>query len=234
MVELKLMNPKPIIVLSVGGSLIVPDKIDTDFLTNFRNLILKNLPKYRFIIISGGGKTARRYQDAAKAVVELSDEDADWLGIHSTRLNAHLLRTIFRDEAHSQIITDPAEEINFTENILVGAGWRPGRSTDYVAVLIAKRLGATTIINLSNIDYVYDGDPRTNPRAKKIENITWSEFRKLIPKEWSPGLSSPFDPIASREAEKLGLEVVVMNGNKLENLEKYLEGRVSAGTKINS
>ena len=223
---------KPIVVISVGGSLIVPDNIDTNFLANFRNLILKNLARYRFVIIAGGGKTARRYQEAARAVVNLSPADADWLGIHSTRLNGHLLRTIFRDNAHPQIITDPHEPINFTEEILVGAGWRPGRSTDYVAVLFAKHLGATKLVNLSNTDYVYDRDPRTNPDAKKIEKITWSEFRKLIPKEWSPGLSSPFDPIASREAEELGLEVVVMNGNKLENLANYLENKPFVGTKI--
>lgn len=228
------MVNKPIVVISVGGSLIVPDNIDTNFLTNFRNLIIKELERFRLVIIAGGGKTARRYQEAVKTVVPLSDSDADWLGIHSTRLNGHLLRTIFRDHAHPKMITDPDEEIDFTEEILVGAGWRPGRSTDYVAVLFAKHLNATKLVNLSNTDYVYDSDPRTNPNAKKIEEINWDEFRKLIPKEWSPGLSSPFDPIASKEAEELDLEVAVINGNKLENLANYLENKPFIGTKIGS
>ena len=89
------------IVMSVGGSLIVPDQIDTNFLSNLKNLITKETAKgRRFIIIAGGGRTARRYQDAASAVSELKNEDLDWLGLHATRLNGHLLLTIFRDLAY--------------------------------------------------------------------------------------------------------------------------------------
>ena len=83
--------------MSVGGSLIVPDDIDTDFLTQFKNLIHTQAAIYsgrRFIIIAGGGRTARRYQDAASAVTALTPDDLDWMGIHATRLNGHLLRTI--------------------------------------------------------------------------------------------------------------------------------------------
>ena len=68
----------------------------------------------------------------------------------------------------------------------------------------AKTVGARKIINLSNTDYVYNSDPKINPNAKKIEKISWTEYRKLIPKEWNPGLNSPFDPIASEMAEKEG------------------------------
>ncbi|HEY0979731.1 MAG TPA: UMP kinase, partial [Candidatus Paceibacterota bacterium] len=86
--------------------------------------------------------------------------------------------------------------------------------------------------NLSNIDYVYTADPRTNPDAQKIENIGWADFRKLIPTEWDPGLSSPFDPVAAREAEALKLEVAVINGNNLEAFEHYLDGKPFSGTVI--
>ncbi len=99
---------KEIIIISLGGSLIVPNEIDFNFLKNFRKLILKYLKKEkRFIIISGGGKTARNYQNAISKVVKITKEDLDWIGIHSTRLNAHLLRTIFRDWAYPKIITNP-------------------------------------------------------------------------------------------------------------------------------
>ena len=90
------------IVMSVGGSLIVPDQIDTNFLKALHIFITTQTTDHgrRFIIIAGGGRTARRYQDAAATVSDLASEDLDWMGIHATRLNGHLLRTIFRDIAH--------------------------------------------------------------------------------------------------------------------------------------
>jgi len=213
--------------------MIVPNEIDTVFLANFKTLILDYVSRgFRFVLIAGGGKTARRYQAAGNDVTPLTKDDMDWLGIHTTRLNAHLLRSVFVHEAHPRIVTSPHDDINWKESILIGAGWRPGCSTDYDAVLIAKNLSISKIINLSNIDYVYTADPRTNPDATKIENIEWQEFRKLIPKEWDPGLSSPFDPIAARECEKIGMEVAILNGNNLTNLRAYLEGEVFAGTRI--
>lgn len=226
-------NTKERIIISVGGSLIVPDGIDTDFLTHFKTLILEKVQKgFTFSIITGGGKTARRYQDAANAVTPISQQDLDWIGIHSTRLNAQLLRNIFVGYAHQHIIKNPTIDIETDEPIIIAAGWQPGCSTDYDAVLIAKNLGATRLVNLSNIDYVYDDDPKKNLDAKKFEHISWSDFRRLIPTEWNPGLSSPFDPVAAKEAESLGLEVAIINGARLEEFSNYLDRKLFAGTII--
>jgi uridylate kinase len=229
-------TPRETIVMSVGGSLIVPDAIDTLFLSALRNLIeeqIENHPR-RFIIIAGGGKTARRYQEAASAVSNLDPEDLDWMGIHATRLNGHLLRTIFRDVAHPVMITNPDDimDVPKQSRLVIAAGYRPGASTDLRAVQIAKHVGARALINLSNIDFVYTEDPRTNPEAKKIESTTWSQFRKLIPDEWSPGLSSPFDPVAARVAEENDIEVAIINGEKLSEVERYINGETFVGTKI--
>ena len=219
--------------MSVGGSLIVPDQIDADFLIRFKALILEKVQRgFTFSIIAGGGKTARRYQDAANAVTPLSQFDLDWLGIHSTRLNAQLLRNIFVGYAHPQVIKNPTIDVEADEPIIIAAGWQPGCSTDYDAVLIAKNLGATRLVNLSNIDYVYTADPKKDPNAKKIERISWAEFREIIPKEWDPGLSSPFDPVAAREAETIGLEVAIINGAKLEEFSHYLDSKPFVGTVI--
>jgi len=236
------MEPSPLpmnahsrerIVVSVGGSLIVPDAIDTDFLTRFKALVLEKVQRgFSFSIIAGGGSTARRYQEAANAVTPLSSADTDWIGIHATRLNAQLLRNIFVGYAHSQVITNPTIDIDADEPIIIAAGWKPGCSTDYDAVLIAKNLGATRLVNLSNIDFVYDADPKNNPGAKKMEKISWADFRKIIPDHWDPGLSSPFDPIAAKEAEALGLEVAIMNGAKLNEFSNYLDGKPFVGTVI--
>lgn len=232
------MQTQETIVMSVGGSLIVPDQIDTTFLTTLKRLIENEitLNKRRFIIIAGGGKTARRYQEAAGAVAELDPEDLDWMGIHATRLNGHLLRTVFRDTAHPVMVTNPDDVLDAPKNfkLIIAAGYRPGSSTDLRAVQIADRIGATKVINLSNIDYVYTADPKKDHEAARIEDITWHEFRKLIPTDWDPGLSSPFDPVAARAAESCHIEVAIINGNKLEEIEKYLGAGDFIGTRIHS
>ena len=218
------------LVISLGGSIIVPAGIDSDFLKRFREIIL-GLEQARFVIICGGGKICRNYQNAAKEMAEISKEDLDWIGIQATRLNAELVRSIFGETAYKKVIHDPHEEIDNSKRIVIGAGFEPGSSTDLRAVQVAKRFGAGKVVNMSNIDYVYDDDPKKNPHAKKLTSITWADFRKLVGNEWSPGLNMPFDPIASKEAEKLGLEVVII-GNEISNLERVLKGESFNGTTI--
>lgn len=221
-------------IISLGGSLIVPGQINTHFLKNFKELILKHLHRgRRFFIIAGGGKIARNYQRAADSVGALTRDDLDWLGIHATRINAHLIRTIFRREAHKRIITNPKNHKEpFGEKIMVAAGWRPGWSTDYVAVCLARKYSITTIINMSNIDYVFNKDPRVHIDAKKIKKINWTDFRKITGNKWDPGLNLPFDPVASRLAEKLKLKVIILNGHNLKNLDKCLKGNRFKGTVV--
>lgn len=230
------MSISETIVMSVGGSLIVPNQIDTAFLANLKTFVDEQTTSHgrRFIIIAGGGRTARNYQEAAAAVSDLAAEDLDWMGIHATRLNGHLLRTIFRHTAHRVMITNPDEilDVPKDEKVVIAAGYRPGSSTDLRAVQIAEKIGATKVINLSNIDYVYTTDPRIEPSATKIETISWSNFRALIPADWDPGLSSPFDPIAAKVAQRDNIEVAIINGTRLDEVVKYLEGEAFVGTKI--
>ncbi len=226
--------PHQRVIISVGGSLIVPDDIGRDFLRTFRDLIKSFIAQdFSFFIIAGGGKTARRYQSAAQEIRgDLSRDDLDWIGIHATRLNAHLLRTLFREEAYPRVIKDPASLPLVPAPIMIGAGTEPGWSTDYIATLAARSLGAHKLVNLTNIDFVYTGDPRTSADAVPIKKISWRDFRALVPPEWDPGLSSPFDPVAAREAQMLGLEVAVINGRKIDELGRYLRGKTFEGTVI--
>jgi uridylate kinase len=234
------MLNKNIYIISLGGSIVVPKEgIDWKFLKSFSKLIVGEIRKgKKFVIITGGGSVARKYQEAANKVAKLTNDDRDWLGIHATRMNAHLLKTIFRDYAYPRINKNPntKEDLNkyFAkgEKIMVAAGWRPGWSTDYVATILAGRLGAQTIINLSNIDYVCDKDPRKFKDAKKLKKTDWKNFREIVGDKWDPGLNAPFDPVASKNAERLGLTVLIMNGKNLENLEDYFKGRKFKGTVI--
>ena len=233
-------------VISLGGSLIVPKNgIDWKFLKKFRELIIKEIKKNtkcpagkKFIIITGGGNTARDYQTAAGKVTKLTNDDKDWIGVHSTRLNAHLIKTIFRKYAHPRINKNPRTKADIREHfrkgekIMVAAGWRPGWSTDYVATILAERLGAKTVINLSNIKYVYDKDPKKYQTAKKIKEISWPNFRKIVGNKWDPGLNAPFDPVASRHAYNQGLKVIIAEGKNIKNLEKIFRGEKFQGTII--
>lgn len=221
------------IIISLGGSLIIPDDVDSVFLDEFKNLILSEIEKgKKFVIITGGGKICRRYQDVLKKIEKPTSEDLDWLGIYSTRFNAEFVKILFRDKAEAEIILDPTLQIKLDKPIIVGGGWKPGWSTDYVATVLGKQFGAKKIINLSNTDYVYDADPKINPNAKKIEQISWTDYRALIPKEWNPGLNTPFDPIASKMAQEEGITVFIMNGKPIDNLAKCLNGEKFLGTII--
>jgi uridylate kinase len=221
-------------VISLGGSLIVPNGgIDHQFLKDFREIILKFTREgSRFLIVAGGGRTCRHYQDAAKKVVGLAPEDIDWLGIHATHLNGHLLRTIFRGDAHQKVLTHYLEKEEIPESIVVAAGWKPGHSTDYDAVSFAKLYGMDTVINLSDVSYVYDKDPNKFPDAKPQKKMSWEDYRKIVGDTWRPGDNLPFDPIASKLAHEEGIAVVVMSGKNLQNFGNYLEGKDFEGTVI--
>lgn len=220
-------------IISLGGSLVVPDQIDESYLKAFIQLIkLKVKRGHKFVLIVGGGKTCRKYQEALKKVVPATAADLDWLGIQATWLNAKLVQLMFGKLSHPVIISDPNKKVAFKEKVLVAGGWKPGRSTDDDAVRLAKQYRASQIINLSNIDAVYSEDPRKNPNASKIEQISWKGFRSMFSKNWNPGANVPFDPTAAALAEKLKLKVIIANGKNLKNLENILSGKNYEGTTI--
>ncbi len=227
---------EPPIVISVGGSLLVPnEKINTDFIKRLNVFIREEVEKgKRFFLVAGGGRLSRTYRDAGKAVVgTLSSEDLDWLGIHVTRLNAHLLRTVFQDIAHPRIINDYDRRIrNWKEPVVIASGWKPGWSTDYCMVKVAQMYRAQIMINLSNIDWIYDKDPNKYKDAHIIKKLTWEECEDLVGSKWAPGMNTPFDPIATKLAKNLRLTAIVANGNNFENLKKVIEGDEFKGTVI--
>lgn len=208
-----------------------PGEIDLGFLKSFSYCLKKYLNSRRFFIFVGGGKPARNYQ---KALLEFGadSQDRDWMGIKISRLNAEIVKQAFLGNAFSEIITDPTKKIKTVKPIIVGAGWKPGWSTDYVSVICAKTYNIKTVVNLTNIDYVCDKDPSKFPDAKCIKETTWGEFRKIVGDKWEPGLSKPFDPRASYAAGKLNLKVAIINGKNLERLEDFLNNKPFVGTII--
>ncbi len=221
-------------VISVGGSIIIPQEgFNLDFLKKFRALILKRVALgEKFILVIGGGSTCRRYQQAAREVEKVSDEDLDWLGIYATHFNARFVGLLFNGWSDKKLIENPTKKVKSKKSILIAGGWKPGCSTDYDAVLLAKTYKAKEVINLSNIDYIYDSDPRQNPQAKKMENLTWTQLRQIVGDKWVPGANLPFDPVAAKEAQKLKLTVKFVKGTDLSSLENVLDNKSYQGSLI--
>ena len=226
-------------VLSVGGSIVAPEYPDTDFVKKFVEMVKKFLEENkndRLILVVGGGGPARIYQKAFRSVCEIAENDgtdaADWIGIMATRLNAQFVKACFGELCKEPVVTDPTQANEFSGRILVAAGWKPGFSTDNDAVLLAEKFDADTVVNLSNIEKVYTDDPRKNPDAKPLDEISWADFRKMVGDEWVPGKNCPFDPIASKKAQELNLVVICAGGKNIENTKSILEGKSYVGTTI--
>lgn len=220
------------IVISVGGSLIVPKGIDVSFLKEFKRALLKHCGKGRkFAVVCGGGRVSREYVAAATRLDHLTDEQKDWMGIYCTRLNAALLKSALGKMAAGDIVTDPTAWLDKESPVLVAAGWKPGWSTDYVAVMLAKRLGVKEVVNMTNTEYVYTADPRKSREAKPIPRMSWKEYNRMFGEKWTPGMNIPFDPVASRISERLKMRVYII-GRSVRNLESLLLGRKFRGTVI--
>ncbi len=219
-------------VLSLGGSLIAPKEgIDLNFLTGFRSLIARQVRRgRRFIIVCGGGAPARTYQAAASGLAPASRDELDRVGIAATRLNAELVRVMFGRLSPARVVTDPRRPLPAGKPVIIGAGWEPGCSTDYDAVLLARKFGARTVVNFSNIAYVYDKDPRKFRDARPLRSLSWAEFCGRFGCRWSPGLNSPFDPVAAKEARRRGIKVVVADGRDLTNIGRILDNKEFEGT----
>ena len=224
---------KPNLIISLGGSLIVPDQIDSVFLKAFRRVILKNQQRYnKIVMVCGGGRTARQYiAGAVGALPSLSDTEKDWLGIHVGCLNGYLLKLLFKN-ARKIIVANATLDQDQGLSYCRAVGIGPNHSSDYISVRLAKKYGANEILNLSNIEYIYDKNPETHPAAKKLEKVSWREFRQMMGSKWIPSGNFPFDPVASQLAEKLKMRVHVMNGRNLKNLDRFLQGQRYKGSVI--
>ena len=226
-------------VLSVGGSIVVPEFPDSEFLKKFSTLVRDWLSKdeqRKLILVVGGGGPARIYQNAYKEIIDNTSDNsqADWIGIMATRLNAQLLKAIFSDLCTQDVVYDPTAVSEISGRILIAAGWKPGFSTDTDAIYLAEQFNAKVVVNLSNIEKVYTDDPKKNPEAKPLDSISWKDFRKMVGDEWTPGKNCPFDPIASKRAESADIDVICAGGKDIANIEKILNDQEFFGTKISN
>jgi len=229
-------------ILSLGGSIVAPPEgPDVAFLVEFRTRLeawLSSAGDRRLVLVIGGGGPARSYQSALKEFRRRrgeaggSDEALDWLGIAATKINAQLVKAAMGALCPDEVVTDPSAPLVFSGKVLVASGWKPGFSSDYDAVYLGERLGARTVLNLSNIAQVHTADPRLDPSARPIDAISWADFRAMVGSTWTPGANLPFDPIASARAEASGIQVICAAGKDLDNVFRILDGEPYVGTRI--
>lgn len=217
-------------MLSIGGSIINPGEIDRAFIRKLRSVLVSATRKHRVGAVFGGGQPCRFYQTAARDLGVHGHDALDWIGIRTTQVNAEFMRFVLGPAASPVIASyyDPLPR----HRIVVGAGEKPGSSTDLDTVFLAEKLHAKTIFNLSNIDYVYDKDPAKHSGAQPIKDLTWKEYVQRFLLVRTPGMHAPFDPTAVKRARKNGMTIIVLNGMNITNLKAALSGKPFNGTVI--
>ncbi len=221
------------VVVALGGSIVHPDGIDVKFLKDFKKFLAPFLRRgTKFVLVIGGGKLSRNFQEAAEQVSRVTDEDKDWIGIHATRLNAHLLRTIFRDVADPVVIDIRGRIKKLKHPVTIASGWRPGWSTDYVAMRIAADFGAHEAIIAGKPAHVYSKDFTKHADAVPFNELTWREYRTLIPAKWKPGLHAPVDPVGAALGAREDVKAIIVDGRNMKNFAALLNGKEFKGTII--
>ena len=222
------------VVVSIGGSILVPGENDAEFIHKLANMLKEVSKEVQIAVICGGGKTARYYAGIAK---DLGGDtyDQDILGIAATRMNAQLLSLALGDMPET--ISDDVEQTakaSVPGKIVVMGGTVPGHTTDAVSSMLAAAMKADRIINGTSVDAVYTDDPRKNPDAKKITSMTIDELGDIDYKEHGASKSSVFDPLGVKLAKENKMDILIIDGRNLDELKNAILGKKINGTFVNS
>lgn len=222
---------KSTITLSLGGSIINPGEIDNQFLSNFSKMIIGLIDKYKFMIVCGGGKVARQY---IKGLPDgLTEGERDYMGIAATWLNAQLLTYYFK--GYTSPILPPTVE-KLTEQLQqydvgLSGGFLPSVKTDEDAAILADLYGSPILINVTNVDGIYDKDPRKHPDAKKYDKLSYHQFYEIVnPISLGAGSNAPFTLIAAKICERTNIKIIISPKN-VDKIQDAIQGK-NAGTVI--
>ncbi|MGP6238844.1 UMP kinase [Cuniculiplasma sp. SKW4] len=219
-------------IISLGGSMVNPDKIDVDFINNFVHAI-KRMETGRVGIVVGGGMTARNYVKAMRNYTG-NNFFLDEIGIRATRMNAMLLVASMGtpQETIPESITEGLSVLNRNGIVIMG-GTVPGHTTDTVSMLLAESAGIRDVINITSVDAVYSDDPKKNQDAIKYEQLTYEEAFKISLASYSGAGSNQFlDSVSLLIGKRAGLNIHLISGKNFQNLENCLMGKKYEGTII--
>ena len=227
---------KEVIVFSLGGSLIVPDNVDYDYLHKFKNFIKILNKNYKIVIITGGGKTARNYISSLRKE-KANEYFYSLVGIMSTKLNARLVSGFFNlKEPIPDNLNDIKKELSKNSLVICGAlGFQPGMTSDGDAAEIAEYLHANLFVNLTNVDGLYNKNPAKYNNAIFIPQISYKKFLDAAGHiRYEAGQHFVLDQAAAKIIARAKIITLIINGKKLENLSKYLKGKKFRGTLISA
>lgn len=225
---------KKVFVISLGGSLIIPDKVDISFLKKFRKTLRKHYKNYKFVIVCGGGSVARKYIEAIRKETN-SQRAISEAGIRATRMNALLVMQLFGKEANNSLPKDMHDiKNNLEKNSAAICGalrYTPNSTSDSTSAKLAHFLQAE-FINITNVDGLYTSNPKENKNAKLISNISWKNFKKIAHKiKFKAGQHFVLDQQASTIIQKHKIPTYIIGPN-LNNLSNILKGKKFTGTFI--
>jgi uridylate kinase len=225
---------KKVIVLSLGGSLIIPNDINLEYLKKFKKIILKNSRNYKFIIVCGGGSVARKYIYALKKV-GLNHVLQGFAGISATRMNARFMSYFFGQDQERGIPHKLSELQHYASKFNVGfcgsLEYDRKQTSDSTAAQIAGFLRCG-FVNLTNVNGLYNKNPSEYKDAKLIPEISWEEFDKMANKiKYEPGQHFVLDQTASKIIKKNKTPTYIL-GKDIRQLDNLLNGKKFIGTKI--
>ncbi len=223
------------VVVSIGGSVLLTGDDDVGYLDRLAALLRRVGQEGPLAVTTGGGRTAREYIGLGRKL-ELTEVELDELGIEVTRLHARLLaaRIGSPTPAHPPTtLREVVHELGRASPVVLG-GTEPGHTTDAVAALLAVRLRAARMVNATNVDALYDRDPRAYADAHRIEKIPWTEFRALVhgAATGAAGENFLFDRLGADSLARAGIPLAIVQGRNLPALEAALRGRPFDGTQV--
>ncbi len=222
------------VVVSLGGSVLVPDEDDAGYLADLAALLRRVSRTVKLFAVTGGGRIARYYIETGRDI-GIPERSLDELGIGITRMNARLLGAALRGKANREPATTYAEAARLGRRypIVLMAGTRPGHTTDRVSASLARFIRAARIVNATSVDGVYTADPRTDPSASLLERVTFEDLVRLAGRGHErAGPSVVFDPVAARVLARDRIPLRVVRGRDLVALEAALLGRPFRGTLV--
>ncbi|WP_017980985.1 UMP kinase [Methanocaldococcus villosus] len=221
------------IVFDIGGSILAPNNIDVEKIKAISNILKKIKDEgHEVAVVVGGGRTAREYIKAAKQF-NADNSFCDAIGIEATRLNAMLIISALGEYAIKSIPKnfEEAELILKLNKIPVMGGTHPGHTTDAVSAMLAEYIKADLLVIATNVDGVYDKDPKKYKDAKKYNKLSFKELFEIALKASSEaGSSSVVDPLAAKIIERARIRTIIVKGEP-ENLLNAIIGKIN-GTVI--
>ncbi len=221
------------IVVSIGGSILIPGEGDSSYIVELSKMLRSAAPGRAMMVVCGGGRISRYYSETGRALGG-SVEQLDTMGIMITRVNAALLRIALGDVAveGAPDTVEDAAALCTEGKVMVMGGTVPGHTTDAVATMLAREVGASKVINATAVDAVYSEDPKVNPDAQRFRELSISRLAELVYSQHDAGRSSVFDPKGVGIAAEEGISIIIVSGRDLNDLESAILGRPVKGTVV--